>query len=141
MSKNFYISGKWKKLEDIYSSLLDIIEDTETSDIAPLENRICAVSASDRLTFFLISKNDFVFIFSTVTNIRPKGLLNTMISKEFVCFSVFQVVFLKQHIVYNFQPLYALIGILFTIVVEYVCGYLYDILIISGQHGAKFMKI
>ena len=99
--KEFYISGKWKKLEDIYSSLLDIIEDTETSDIAPLENRICAVSASDRLTFFLFSKNYFV---------------------------------------YNFQPLYALIGIPFTKVAEYVFGFLYDILIISGQLGAKFMK-
>merc|ERR1711988_1365825 len=44
-------SGKLKKLEDIYSSLVDILEDTETSDIATLQERIGVVSAQDRTSW------------------------------------------------------------------------------------------
>ena len=140
MSKKLIILGKWKKLEDIYSSLLDIIEDTETSDIAPLENRICAVSASDRLTFYALFYCFHIFHCSKNTNQSTSK--NNVLQRVclFVSVSVFQVVFLIQHIVYNFKSLYSFIRILFAKVVEFVFGYLYDILIILGQHGAKFMK-
>ena len=40
--------GKWKSLEDIYSSLMDVWENSENSAVLALEDRVGVMSAGDR---------------------------------------------------------------------------------------------
>ncbi|XP_023326826.1 LOW QUALITY PROTEIN: choline O-acetyltransferase-like [Eurytemora carolleeae] len=41
-------NGKWKSLEDIYSSLMDVWENSENSAVLALEDRVGVMSAGDR---------------------------------------------------------------------------------------------
>jgi len=42
------LAGRWVRVEEIYSSLLDIWEDTETKDVCPLTERVGIITATNR---------------------------------------------------------------------------------------------